>query len=217
MAASEPTSWLFEPPHLLLSTRRALWGLNRRSGLFPSRPRNLSPADRLPGLRRRHSEFGGARRRSTRPSPHRWLYLRRRTAPRLAQELFRGEPAITRLDWNFTTSHGSSAVFSSWPWLDRRVSGLPVPTRALFGLGFPAAPRLPLSLAGIDNSQAHSSIGTTSGFDALGPVAGMRFQDLFIPLPGFFSPFPHGTCSLSVTGLCLALAGGPAVFRRGFS
>ena len=113
MAASEPTSWLFEPPHLLLSTRRALWGLNRRSGLFPSRPRNLSPADRLPGLRRRHSEFGGARRRSTRPSPHRWLYLRRRTAPRLAQELFRGEPAITRLDWNFTTCHNSSADVST--------------------------------------------------------------------------------------------------------
>ena len=25
-----------------------------------------------------------------------------------------------------------------------------------------------------------------------------RFQDLFIPLSGFFSPFPHGTSSLSV-------------------
>lgn len=32
---------------------------------------------------------------------------------RLAQELFRGEPAITQLDWNFTTSHKSSAVFST--------------------------------------------------------------------------------------------------------
>jgi hypothetical protein len=28
---------------------------------------------------------------------------------RLALKLFRGEPAITRLDWNFTTSHNSSA------------------------------------------------------------------------------------------------------------
>ena len=118
-----------------------------------------------------------------------------RTSYNPARLEFHHEPRLIRGLFNerrFGPPEGF-APLSSWPWLDRRVSGLPVPTRALFGLGFPAAPRLPLSLAGIDNSQAHSSIGTTSGFDALGPVAGMRFQDLFIPLPGFFSPFPHGT------------------------
>ena len=31
----------------------------------------------------------------------------------------------------------------------------------------------------------------------------------------FFSPFPHGTCSLSVSGECLALADGPAGFTQG--
>ena len=36
-----------------------------------------------------------------------------------------------------------------------------------------------------------------------------------LPCPGCFSPFPHGTCALSVSGECLALADGPAGFTRG--
>ena len=39
----------------------------------------------------------------------------------------------------------------------------------------------------------------------------------FTPLPGFFSPFPHGTCSLSVTREYLALRDGPRRFRQDFS
>ena len=39
----------------------------------------------------------------------------------------------------------------------------------------------------------------------------------FTPLPGFFSPFPHGTRSLSVTGESLALEGGPPGFSQGSS
>ena len=46
-------------------------------------------------------------------------------------------------------------------------------------------------------------------------TSGFRF--FFTPLPGFFSPFPHGTCSLSVTKECLALGGGPPVFTQSFS
>ena len=38
-----------------------------------------------------------------------------------------------------------------------------------------------------------------------------------LPLLGFFSPFPHGTSSLSVAGEYLALGGGPPGFRRGFT
>ena len=38
-----------------------------------------------------------------------------------------------------------------------------------------------------------------------------------LPSPGFFSPFPHGTCSLSVAGEYLALEGGPPRFLRGFT
>jgi len=37
------------------------------------------------------------------------------------------------------------------------------------------------------------------------------------PLPGCFSPFPHGTGSLSVTREYLALRDGPRGFRRNFS
>ena len=39
----------------------------------------------------------------------------------------------------------------------------------------------------------------------------------FTPLPGFFSPFPHGTCSLSVTREYLALRDGPRGFRQDYT
>ena len=39
----------------------------------------------------------------------------------------------------------------------------------------------------------------------------------FTPLRGFFSPFPHGTSTLSVTLEYLALEDGPPSFRQGFS
>src|SRR5579872_5507082 len=39
----------------------------------------------------------------------------------------------------------------------------------------------------------------------------------FTPLQGFFSPFPHGTRSLSVITAYLALEDGPPSFKQGFS
>src|SRR4249919_4183200 len=42
------------------------------------------------------------------------------------------------------------------------------------------------------------------------------FRYYFTPLPGCFSPFPHGTSSLSGTWKYLALRGGPRRFRPGF-
>ena len=39
----------------------------------------------------------------------------------------------------------------------------------------------------------------------------------FTPLPGFFSPFPRGTVSLSVIQEYLALRGGPRRFTRDFT
>ena len=39
----------------------------------------------------------------------------------------------------------------------------------------------------------------------------------FTPLPGFFSPFPLGTCSLSVTREYLALRDGPRGFRQDYT
>jgi hypothetical protein len=43
MAASKPTSWLSGQSHFLFHSAQ-LWDLSRRSGLFPFRPRTLSPA-----------------------------------------------------------------------------------------------------------------------------------------------------------------------------
>ncbi|KAK7344470.1 hypothetical protein VNO77_14112 [Canavalia gladiata] len=56
-------------------------------------------------------------------------------------------------------------------------------------------------------SPAHSSIGTRSESPAgLLPLLGsLRFHVLFHSPMGFFSPFPHGTTSLSVTQEYLAL------------
>lgn len=38
-----------------------------------------------------------------------------------------------------------------------------------------------------------------------------------LPSQGFFSPFPHGTCSLSVSKEYLALEDGPPIFKQDFS
>ena len=43
------------------------------------------------------------------------------------------------------------------------------------------------------------------------------FRRCFTPLSGCFSPFPHGTGSLSVMGECSALEGGPPGFGPGFT
>ena len=64
----------------------------------------------------------------------------------------------------------------------------PVQTRSRFGSG-PEA----LNLASYIHSPDHSTIGTRSHFDVLSVLVGTRFQVLFTPLPGFFSPFLHST------------------------
>src|SRR3954467_14283403 len=43
------------------------------------------------------------------------------------------------------------------------------------------------------------------------------FRYYFTPLPGCFSPFPHGTRSLSVVYVCLGLRGGPRRFTPVFT
>ena len=105
-------------------------------------------------------------------------------------------------------------LLSSWSWVDRRASGPRIHTNALFRLAFATAPLLQLNLACKRDSPAHSSIGTSSGINALWLIASIQFQSLFTPLPGFFSPFPHGTGSLSVTNEYLALRHGRRIFRQ---
>src|SRR6202142_1402804 len=92
----------------------------------------------------------------------------------------------------------------------------PIQTR--FRYGYPSR----VNLATYRNSQAHSSKGTRSlhvrQADTLPRLVGTRFQVLFHdPSPGYFSPFPHGTGSLSVTREYLGLGGGPPRFTRNFT
>jgi hypothetical protein len=88
-------------------------------------------------------------------------------------------------------------------WQAHLASGRMYATNALFTLGFPTArPRKGLTNAAYTHSPAHSSIGTrqrnTHCCGPPPPFVSTRFQFYFTPLSGFFSPFPHGTCSLSV-------------------
>src|SRR6266487_6556419 len=94
------------------------------------------------------------------------------------------------------------------------------PVQARFHYGYPS----PVNLATHRNSQAHSSKGTQShhtppgGDVTLLRLVSARFQVLFHdPSPGCFSPFPHGTGSLSVTREYLGLGGGPPGFTRNFT
>ena len=78
--------------------------------------------------------------------------------------------------------------------------------------------RLPYSvnLATECKSLTHYTKGTPSpcGSDFLYACG---FRIYFTPLPGFFSPFPHGTCSLSVNDEYLALEDGPPIFRQDYT
>src|ERR1039458_1628223 len=93
------------------------------------------------------------------------------------------------------------------------------PIKTRFRYGSPTR----VNLATYHNSQAHSSKGTRSlhaspEASTLPRLVGARFQVLFHdPSPGHFSPFPHGTCALSVTREYLGLGGGPPRFTRDFS
>ena len=72
------------------------------------------------------------------------------------------------------------------------------------------------------NSPAHYAKGTRSGLRLAthSPPTACRQTvsgSISLPSPGFFSPFPHGTGSLSVAREYLALEGGPPRFLRGFT
>ena len=75
-----------------------------------------------------------------------------------------------------------------------------------------------LNLAAHRNSLAHSTKGTPSQRKGCSDCLWAHgFRYCFTPLSGCFSPFPHGTGSLSVTGECSALEGGPPGFGPGFT
>ena len=80
--------------------------------------------------------------------------------------------------------------------------------------------RLPytVKLATERKSLTHYTKGTPSPLEEA-PTVCMHAVSGSISLPsqGFFSPFPHGTGSLSVSQEYLALEDGPPMFRQGFT
>jgi len=105
---------------------------------------------------------------------------------------------------------------SSWPWIDHLVSGLHPATQT--PCSDSVSLRLPYSvkLATECKSLTHYTKGTQSPCGSYFLYA-CGFRIYFTPLPGFFSPFPHGTCSLSVDYEYLALEDGPPIFRQDFT
>ena len=131
---------------------------------------------------------------------------------RLALKLFRGEPAISEFDWNFSAIHSSSPHFSTYvwfgpprcfttasscPWIGHPVSGLlhatlrPLQTRFRFG-----SDALHLNLAAHSNSPARSTKSTRSL--SLPLLVNIGFQVLFHSPPGVLFTFPSRYYTLSV-------------------
>ena len=79
--------------------------------------------------------------------------------------------------------------------------------------------RLPytVKLATNNKSLTHYTKGTPSPLRAPTACTHTVSGSISLPSPGFFSPFPHGTGSLSVGQEYLALEDGPPMFRQGFS
>ena len=135
------------------------------------------------------------------------LYLHY-TYPTLALKLFRGEPAISEFDWNFSAIHSSSPHFSTYvwfgpprrltaastcPWIGHPVSGLLYATIRPFETRFPSGSgALRLNLATYSNSPARSTKSTRSL--SLPLLVNTGFQVLFHSPPGVLFTFPSRYC-----------------------
>ena len=146
------------------------------------------------------------------PLAHSVLYPHQ-SKSRLALKLFRGEPAISEFDWNFSAIHSSSPHFStcvwfgpprcfttasSCPWIGHPVSGLLYVTMRSFETRFPyGSAALQLNLATHSNSPARSTKSTRSL--SLPLLVNIGFQVLFHSPPGVLFTFPSRYYTLSVT------------------
>ena len=74
----------------------------------------------------------------------------------------------------------------------------------------------PLASRASADSQAHSSIGTASGFNALRHLVGTRFQDLFHSPPGVLFTFPSRYWFAIGSRIVFSLAGRSPRLRTGF-
>ena len=95
---------------------------------------------------------------------------------------------------------------STWPWVDHPASGPErATTLALFGLALATATPHGLTSRHATDSQAHSSKGTpppphTTSMEGSDGLQAPGFRYYFTPLPGYFSPFPHGTIHYRSSG-----------------
>ena len=169
----------------------------------------LTPKHQLHGIRSLIS-FG----RLCGPLGYSVLYLRKSNL-RLALKLFRGEPAISRFDWNFSAIHKSSPPFSTdvwfgppWnftptstcSWIGHLVSGLRHATSfALFRLAFAAAPSFTLltSLHTVTRRSVLQKVRDRTCL-VLSLLVNTGFQVLFHSPPGVLFTFPSRYYALSV-------------------
>ena len=109
------------------------------------------------------------------------------------------------------------APASSWSWQDRRVSGADTQTWTPCSDSLSLRLRVfPLASLACTDSQAHSSIGTASGFNALRHLVGTRFQDLFHSPPGVLFTFPSRYLFAIGSRTVFSLAGRSPRLRTGF-
>ena len=109
------------------------------------------------------------------------------------------------------------APASSWSWQDRRVSGADMQTVSPCSDSLSLRLRVfPLASLACTDSQAHSSIGTASGFNALRHLVGTRFQDLFHSPHGVLFTFPSRYLFAIGSRTVFSLAGRSPHLRTGF-
>ena len=107
---------------------------------------------------------------------------------------------------------------SACPWLGHPVSGLISTTIfALFRLAFTMAPSIDLTLPCKLTRWIVLQKARRHGTSPLRLLVGTQFQDLFHSPPGVLFTFPSLYLFTIDRILCLALAGGPARFKQGFS
>ena len=107
---------------------------------------------------------------------------------------------------------------SPWPWIDRQVSGLLPATKRPIQTRFRYASPKRLSLPLRSKSLTHYTKGTQSHHEGASTACTHTVSgSISLPSPGFFSPFPHGTGSLSVGNEYLALEDGPPMFRQDYT
>ena len=158
------------------------------------------------------------------------LYLRK-TYMRLALKLFRGEPAISGFDWNFSPIHTSSPPFSTDVGsvlhclygnfnldMDRSpgFGSAPTDSFALLRLGFPSAPHL-WCLTSPASATRRTVLQKVRGstYKVVPQLVNIWFQVLFHSPPGVLFTVPSQYYALSVTKEYLALRGGPRIFSQG--